>query len=126
MLTEPDFDNDKQTKEQLQKTISPFYKWVMFFIGMGTIVFGMFTFLHYTSKFGDSPFVWMVLTVFLGAIVIFFGFKPFYIRNKKILVSCVLAGLNFFIFTVFYFLILQGKAMSPGLTLFVSFWLLFL
>lgn len=94
MQTEPDFTDSEQRR---QKITSHFYKWIMFFIGLGTIMLGIATFLHYASRFDHPPLIWMVLIVFLGVTVIYFALKSVDTSNK-VYVSMVLAGLNVFYF----------------------------
>lgn len=109
-----DFGKDEQVGNQLQKTIYPYRKDLMLFTGIGTIVFGTFTFLHYTSKFAEPPFMWGVLLILLGAFATLFGFKPSFAANKKILVNCMLVGLNVF---YFYGLLLLDTSIERYVTL---------
>jgi len=132
MTKNPYLDDDTQLEGQHSKKAYPYHRILLFFTGLGTILFGIFTFLHYHSKFNDSPILWLIFMILFGAIVLLFGIRLSFTPGKKVLICCVLAGLNAFYF--FGFLLLDTSreryvfwlTVLAGILMLVSLLLIFL
>lgn len=100
-----DFGGQVEVGEQLQHSMNPFRKELMWVTGLGTITFSALTFLHMLFRFGTVHYIWLALSLVTGSVITLFAMNPSAMSGKKLLINGLLLSLN--IYYIFGFIMLD-------------------
>ncbi|WP_421383873.1 permease prefix domain 1-containing protein [Bacillus salacetis] len=82
-----DFGGDVEVGDQLQETISPYRKDVLFGLGIASIVFAVSVFLHGVIEISEPHPVWLVVLFSLGLFMTVAGLYPSIAAGRRIMMT---------------------------------------
>ena len=89
-----DFGQEDQIGSDLQRTMFPYRKELLLFIGLGTILFSLASYFHNVMTFSDNTFIVLTVSVLIASTLVIATIHPRYFSNRKILMNIMLASLN--------------------------------
>jgi hypothetical protein len=100
-----DFGVADEIGEGLQRSLFPYRKELLTFIGVGTLLYSTSGYLHSLSTHGEAHVIWVTLSIVLGTCLVLASMYPAYLANRKVLLGAILIGTAFC--ATFGFLLLE-------------------
>ncbi|WP_017754156.1 permease prefix domain 1-containing protein [Calidifontibacillus oryziterrae] len=126
------FGKAERLGNNLQRSMYPYRKNLLLFIGFGTIVFSLACYFHNVIMFSDNTYIVLALSILIGSMIVFAAVNPVYFSNRKIAMNVLLISLFPFYFINFLIIDTMSNWYIPllnvlGFLLVISsIWMIFL